>query len=162
VSGRKPQYNVSDKGPQFWCPRFKGWCKSRNVRPRFGAVGQHGSIAVIERFIKSLKTECVAPLPLVPLDMGGMAAELRLCIDWYNGDRPHEFLGGKTPDEVYYRRKAANTKPRVEPRAGWPRESLCAAPQAPVRGPCGTHAELVIKFAASREHLPLIGLKRTA
>jgi hypothetical protein len=125
-------------------------------------VGQHGSIAVIERFIKSLKTECVTRLPLVPLDMGGMAAELRLYLDWYNAERPHEFLGGRTPDEVYYRRKAANAKPRLEPRTDWPRKSPCAAPQAPARGPCGAHVELDLDFMADRKHLPLIALKRTA
>ena len=133
--GRKPKYTVSDKGPQFWCARFKDWCQRRHVRPRFGAVGQHGSIAVVERFIKSLKTECIAGLPFVPLTLDSMAAELQLYLDWYNAERPHEFLGGRTPDEVYYRRKAANTKPRLEPRADWPSASPCAAPQAPVRGP---------------------------
>ena len=94
--------------------------------------------------------------------MGGLAAELRLYLDWYNAERPHDFLGGRTPDEVYYRRKAANTKPRLESRADWPRESPCAAPQAPVRGPCGARAELVIEFAASRKHLPIVRLKRMA
>ncbi|MCY3019668.1 MAG: integrase core domain-containing protein [Planctomycetota bacterium] len=132
------------------------------MRPRFGAVGQHGSIAVIERFIKSLKTECVTRLPLVPLDRDRMAAELQLYLDWYNAHRPHESLDGRTPDEVYYRRRAANAKPRLETRADWPRESLCAAPQAPVRGPCGAHVELVIHLMAGRRYLPIIGLKRTA
>jgi hypothetical protein len=29
---------------------FKSWCRSRHIRPRFGAVDEHGSIAIIERF----------------------------------------------------------------------------------------------------------------
>ena len=33
-AGMAPKYTVSDKGSQFWCPRFKGWCKSRRPLPR--------------------------------------------------------------------------------------------------------------------------------
>ena len=46
-AGRSPKYIVCDRGPQFWCPGFKSWCRRRKIKPRFGAVGQHGSIAVI-------------------------------------------------------------------------------------------------------------------
>jgi transposase InsO family protein len=48
-----PKYLICDRGPQFWCDG----CKHHGIRPRFGAVGQHGSIAVVERFIRSLKEE---------------------------------------------------------------------------------------------------------
>ena len=53
-----PKYIICDKGKQFWCDMFKDWCERHGITPRFGAVGQHGSIAVIERFILSLKQEC--------------------------------------------------------------------------------------------------------
>jgi putative transposase len=161
-TGKKPKYIVSDKGSQFWCARFKAWCKRRKIRPRFGAIGQHGSIAVIERFIKSLKTECVSALPIVPLELDLVAAEMRSYFDWYDAERPHETLGGRTPDEVYCRRRPANSKPRLETRIKWPRNSPCANPQAPVRGPCGACPELILDFVADRAHLPRIRLKRTA
>jgi len=45
---------------------FKDWCDRQGITPRFGAVGQHGSIALIERFILSLKNGC-ARIILVPL-----------------------------------------------------------------------------------------------
>jgi transposase InsO family protein len=58
-AGRAPRYIVCDKGPQFWCPGFKRWCKRHKIKPpRYGAVGKHGSIAVIERFILTMKTLC--------------------------------------------------------------------------------------------------------
>ena len=47
----RPKYLICDKGKQFWCRGFKDWCRRKAIRPRFGAVGQHGSIAVVERFI---------------------------------------------------------------------------------------------------------------
>src|SRR5262249_61262609 len=56
VTGQAPRYLISDKGSPFWpCKGYRRWCKRRNVRPRFGAIGKHGSIAVIERAIRTLK-----------------------------------------------------------------------------------------------------------
>ena len=43
-----PKYLICYKGPQFWCHGFKSWCQRTGVRPRFGAIGGHGSIAVTE------------------------------------------------------------------------------------------------------------------
>ena len=61
-----PKFIICDKGQQFWCIAFKDWCDRQGITPRFGAVGQHGSIALIERFILSLKNECtrIVPVPL--------------------------------------------------------------------------------------------------
>ena len=49
-----PRYIICDKGQQFWCSAFKDWCDDQGITPRFGAVGQHGSIALVERFILTL------------------------------------------------------------------------------------------------------------
>jgi hypothetical protein len=44
----KPKHLVMDKGPQFWNQDFKTWCRVRKkINPRFGAIGQHGSIAMV-------------------------------------------------------------------------------------------------------------------
>jgi transposase InsO family protein len=53
-AGAPPKYLISDKGSQFWCDSYKRWCQRRRIKPRFGAVRKHGSIAVVERFIRSL------------------------------------------------------------------------------------------------------------
>ena len=53
-----PKYLICDRGPQFDCHGFRGWCRRRNIRPRFGAIGKHGSIAVVERLILTLKQSC--------------------------------------------------------------------------------------------------------
>jgi transposase InsO family protein len=53
----KSNYIISDKGSQFWCKGFRRWCRRRGIKPRFGAVGKYGSIAVIERLIRTLKDE---------------------------------------------------------------------------------------------------------
>ena len=38
-AGTKPKYIIANKGKEFFCATFKGWCRRRGIRPRFGAVG---------------------------------------------------------------------------------------------------------------------------
>jgi len=115
----KPKYVICHKGPQFWCKAFKRWCRHRKVRPRFGAVGQYGSLAVIERFIRTLKDEGLRRV-LVPLNHRKMRTEVGAIIGWYNTYRPHSWLGGRTPEERYRRITAACRRARWEPRPHWP------------------------------------------
>jgi len=160
-AGTAPKYIICDKGTQFWCKRFKRWCKRRKIRPRFGAVGQYGSIAVIERFIRALKDEGLRRI-LVPLDLRKMRAEANAIIAWYNTCRPHTALVGRTPDERYRRIPAACRRPRFEPRPHWPGNSPCASPPAKVRGEPGVNLQLVVDFHQGRKHLPIVTLKRVA
>ena len=99
ASGIQPRYVITDKGKQFWCRSFKRWCKRRGMHPRFGAIGQRASIAVVERFIRSMKTECTRRL-LVPTSRPAMLREISLYATWYNTARPHMALAGKTPQEI--------------------------------------------------------------
>ena len=86
--GAAPKYLVSDHGPQFCADGFKDWCKRRNIRQRLGAVGKPGSIAVLERMVRTLKDECTRLLAIVSLLRPAFRRELELFIAWYNGARP--------------------------------------------------------------------------
>ncbi|MFW5740627.1 MAG: DDE-type integrase/transposase/recombinase [Myxococcota bacterium] len=55
-AGYAPSCTITDQGVQFGAA-FRTWCARHNVRPRFGAVGRYGSIAVVERFMRTLKSE---------------------------------------------------------------------------------------------------------
>jgi putative transposase len=112
-----PKYLVCDKGSVFWCEDFKRWCRRKRIRPRYGAVGQHGSIAVIERFIRTLKDEGTRRI-LVPQRRTYFRRELNHFFAWYNEHRPHAALAGRTPDELYFRLRPAIRRPRLEPRKG--------------------------------------------
>ena len=101
-AGQVPKHIICDKGGQFWCDGFKDWCRRRGISPRFGAVGKQGSIAVVERFIRTMKAEGTRRLLLVPLRKESFRQELNLLADWYNEHRPHTWLGGRTPGEVYF------------------------------------------------------------
>ena len=159
--GTAPKYLISDKGKQFWCPEFKDWCDRKDITPRFGAVGKKGSIAVIERFIRSLKRECLRVI-LVPLHAQAILRELALFADWYNEHRPHTGLAGRTPAEVYCGVEPASQLARFEPRARWPRDAPCAAPQVPVAGNSGAIIRLEVCYQAGRRHLPIVSLKQAA
>ena len=156
-----PKYIICDKGQQFWCSVFKDWCDHHGITPRFGAVGQHGSIALIERFILSLKNECTRII-LVPLRRDPLHQELTCFANWYNQSRPHAALHGKTPDEVYHDLLPACKRSRYEPRERWPRSAPCASPQAPVAGHCGTPIRLDVRYHWGRKHLPIVDLRRAA
>lgn len=162
AGGAKPKYLICDSGSQFDNPGFREWCRNRNMRPRYGAVGQHGSIAVVERFILTLKTYLLGWLTIVPWRRQDFRRELSSFLDWYNEHRPHTTLKGCTPNEVYYRRFPAHRKPRWEPRSRWPRGAPCARPWALCRGQVGAQPDLQVEFHAERKHLPLVKLRRAA
>jgi transposase InsO family protein len=154
----KPRYIVTDHGGQFWCSSFKDWCKATGVKPRFGAVGKCGSIAVVERLIRTLKDECTRVIR-VPARRRDFRAELALFAEWSNEHRPHTFLNGRTPNEVYHNRRPACRHPRFEPRARWPRGSPSAAPRVPVKGKPGVRLVLHIEYHGGRWHLPIVTLR---
>ena len=158
---KAPRHIVCDRGGQYDCPAFRKWCKRKGIqRPRYGAVGKSGSIAVVERAILTIKT-MLGCLPLVPYRREAFVSELNEIVAWYNQSRPHTWLGSRTPDEVYHGTFPANRRPRYETRAKWPRGSPCARPWALVRGP-GAKLTLDVSYHRGRKHLSIITLKRVA
>ena len=141
-TGKTPRHTITDKGSQFHCEHFKDWCVIRNIKPRFGAVGKSGSIAVTERSIKSMKDECTRQIS-VPLSFDEMRLELALYFTWYNEYRPHEYLNGKTPQEVN------NHSP--------PRDCLKL-----IHGSEVPEMKLQVSYLEGRRHLPIVELKKAA
>jgi hypothetical protein len=89
----KPKYIICDCDPIFDCDAFRRWAKRQGIKPpRYGAVGEHGSIAVVERFILSLKTELTRRI-LVPRRREKFLRELVCYQEWFNHDRSHAFKG---------------------------------------------------------------------
>ncbi len=159
---RWPAHLITDHGVQFTAEEIGVWCRRHGIQQRFGAIGKYGSLAVIERFIKSMKNECTRLLPIVPLARAAFGRELDHYVAWFNAERPHSRFGARTPDEMYFGSFPACRRPRFEPRAHWPRRSTCAIPHALVRGRPGAVVELSVGYRARRKHLPIVSLKRVA
>ena len=157
----KPKHIIVDQGSEFKCEHFQQkWCKQHGILPRFGAVGKHGSIAVVERFHRTFKE--LLRQTTIPEEQSEYEQEAQLVVDWYNEHRPHTTLDGKTPNEVYFSRPAANEQPRFEPRKLWPRGSPCAKPQVDIKGGAGDPVTLEIDWLEGRRHLPIIDARRAA
>jgi putative transposase len=156
-----PKYLICDKDSIFWCAAFKRWCKRKAIRPRYGAIGKHGSIAVVERFIRTMKDEVTRRI-LVPQRRAAFRKELASYLAWYNEHRPHTTLHGKTPNEAYFSLRPANRRPRIEPRNRWPRSAPCAAPRTLIAGQPGDRFELEVGFHDGRRYLPIVSLRRAA
>jgi transposase InsO family protein len=155
-----PRHVVCDRGKQFDYDAFRKWCQRKGIKPpRYGAIGKHGSLAVVERVILTIKC-LLCCLPSVPYQRKEFLKELLATVEWYNQSRPHTRLGGKTPNEVCYRAFPANRRPRFEPRSRWPRNSPCARPWALVRGSPGASVTVEVSFFRGRKHLPVVTLKR--
>lgn len=82
AGGQAPRYMVSDKGSQFWSHEtecasetFREWCVRHGVRRRFGAIGKTGSIARVERFWRTLKSEWTRRI-LVPFRLDAMHVDI--------------------------------------------------------------------------------------
>ncbi len=155
-TGTKPAHIITDKGRQFISRTFKRWCRRHHVGPRLGAVGKQGSVAVIERFIRSMKRECTRRI-VVPFRLDAMREELALYVTWYNEYRPHQGLDGTTPNDVYAGEVSSNPGVRFEPRPKWPvntrRDGQCQRV---------SRLHLVVAFVEGRRHLPVVELTRAA
>jgi transposase InsO family protein len=156
-----PKHLICDSGRQFRCAGFRRWARGKHIGVRFGAIGQQGSLAVLERFFLTLKNEGTRRL-LVALKRERFTKQLRHFTTWYNAHRPHMTHGGQTPDEVYYEQQPANSQPRVEPRTGWPTTSPCAAPRAPVSEKPGVKLAAEIRFLGGCRNLPIVTLRKAA
>ena len=82
-----------------------------------------------------------------------MRREVHLYGIWYNTQRPHMGLAGKTPHEVYASRTARRR--RFEPRPHWPHRLRR-------RGAGGDTVRLEVSYVEGRKHLPVIDLLRAA
>jgi len=148
--GAQAKHIITDQGGQFIGDEFEAWCDEHGVKPRLGAVGKQGSIAVVERLIRSVKSECTRQIR-VPLRLDAMRREVCFYATWYNESRPHQGLGGLTPTEV--RDGVEDRILPAEPRPRWPVDDEVVRVK---------RVQLVVKFMEGRRHLPIVELKRVA
>jgi len=112
-------------------------------------VGKRGSIAVIERFHRTLKEEMLRDV-LVPYATKDLRQELAVGIGRYHGHRPHMALEGRTPREAY-RSTSSGRK-----RGGG------ALARTARGGTADKGVRLRVPLMEGRKHLPVVRLERAA
>jgi putative transposase len=96
---RRPDIFNTDQGSQFTSPRFTGVQREAGVRISMDGRGRWMDNVFIERLWRSLKYECIY---LHAFETGSeLRAGLTSWIGYYNAQRPHSTLAGRTPDEAY-------------------------------------------------------------
>ncbi len=125
-----PRHFVSDQGSQFVARELKSYLAQAGVEQRFGALYRHGSIALIERFFRTLKEHLhlSAVVYWRPWSRSDLECRLNSALLRYAYSRPHTALRGRVPAEVFFgiadQRPLLNAAPRG--RAGDP-EADCSA-----------------------------------
>jgi putative transposase len=95
----------TDQGSQFTSLAFGGRLQEAGIRISMDGRGRWMDNVFIERLWRSLKYECVY---LNPFETGSEArASIGRWIAYYNAERPHSALGGRTPAEAYVGRRPA-------------------------------------------------------
>ena len=122
----KPAHFVSDKGNCFRGGAFRRVLRRLGARPRFGAIGRKGSIALIERLWRTLKDTLGLRL-LCPLVASDLRQKVEFGLIHYAYFRPHETLGGATPAEIYFGRTPAHLA-AIPPPRGRPGEGSMVSP----------------------------------
>jgi len=95
-----PKHIVTDQEGVFISEVFAEFLWRWHVKQRFGAVGQHGSIAVTERVIWTLKHEWLNRVALIRgIDhLRGLLDDFGVYYSTYRG---HTTLGGAPPAVIY-------------------------------------------------------------
>ena len=95
-----PRHLISDQEGVFISDAFRDLLAQRDVKHRLGAVGQHGSIAVTERVILTLKYEWLHRVPVIR-GLDHLEQLLRDFTVYYNEYRGHATLGGALPAVIH-------------------------------------------------------------
>jgi putative transposase len=95
----QPQIFNTDQGSQFTCPGFAEPLIAAGIRISTDGKGRALDNVAIERFWRSLKYEEVYLKDYA--DLTEARREIGRYIERYNSFRPHQSLGGRTPDSVY-------------------------------------------------------------
>ena len=95
-----PKHLISDQEKVFISEVLADLLYQWDVKHRFGAVGKHGSIAVTERAIWTLKYEWLKRVPAIR-GLDHLAELLGDFVLWYNDYRGHATLGGALPAVIY-------------------------------------------------------------
>ena len=104
-----PEIFNTDQGSQFTSSQFTSILETHGVAISMDGRGRAIDNVFVERLWRTIKYEHVY---LNPATSGSeLREELAKYIEFYNAERPHDGLGGSTPDEAYF--EAMGDQPQV-------------------------------------------------
>jgi putative transposase len=165
----KPEIFNSDQGSQFTSDAFTGVLISEGVTISMDGRGRAFDNIFVERLWRNVKYEDVYLKGYAT--MGELQAGLTEYFLLYNGERPHQSLGNKTPDVVYQTGIGGGAMivdkfPRAEGEPSVPRRSTEGSPSAeatPEAKPKATAtSKTTAKSKASVNNKPTTGQRRPA
>ena len=95
-----PRHVITDQEGVFTSEVFAELLRDWDIKHRFRAVGKHGSIAVTERAILTLKHEWLRRLPVIRR-LDHLNQLLEGFSEYYNEWRRHSTIGGAVPSVVH-------------------------------------------------------------
>jgi putative transposase len=95
---------ISDNGPQFIARDFKEFIRVSGMTHVRISPSYPQSNGKLERWHKSLKSECIRPL--TPLTLEDAQRLVQSYVDYYNGMRLHSAIGYVTPQDMLAGRQA--------------------------------------------------------
>jgi len=102
-----PEIFNTDQGAQFTCHDFTKILIKNGIKISMDGKGRAMDNIYIERFWRSLKYEEVYLKDYENTPMAKLS--IKQYMESYNSFRPHENLGGLTPDRVYFKELEKNT-----------------------------------------------------
>jgi putative transposase len=102
LKSAQPEIFNSDQGSQFTSDNFTGLLKDRHIRISMDGRGRVYDNIFVERLWRTVKYEEVYLKEYA--DIRDLKDCLHRYFDFYNTERPHQSLGYRTPEEIYYGR----------------------------------------------------------
>lgn len=100
TTGACPEIMNTDQGSQFTSDDWIDFLRSRGISISMDGRGAWRDNVVVERFWRSVKYEDIYLRSYA--DGWELSAGVGRYVDRYNRRRPHEALGGATPNEAYF------------------------------------------------------------
>ena len=88
-----------DNGLVFGSKLYRSTAREYGLTQEYTAPYTPEDNGLVERFIRSVKEECVWQHRFRSMEHARQ--KIAAWVKWYNGQRPHQALAYKTPDEVY-------------------------------------------------------------
>lgn len=127
----RPEYLVSDNGPEFTGRALDQWASKHRVSLHFIQPGKPTQNAFVESFNSTFRRECLNSQWFMHLPHA--RAETEIWRNQYNQQRPHKNIG-RIPPAVFAARSSRTSSPTAPPSATSPTENQVESVQVKLVG----------------------------